>query len=159
MTARRFFGNLIIGLGALNILNFWAPRPIPTVGPSAFILGILLMGAGAILKAERDETGKIQWARLFALLRSSSKNPKNESLKNKDGVRIRDPLLAVKVLRLAEENGGKLSVSQAAMNLNVPIAEAEAALDECASRGTASIEVNPETGIPSYRFPEFEQDR
>jgi len=156
MTARRFFGNLIIAFGVINILNFWAPRPIPTVGISAFIFGGLLIGAGALLKAQRDESGRIQWGRLFALLRSSAQKPVSGSSKKQETEHSIDPLLAVRVLRLAEENDGKLSIAQTAMQLNVPMGDAEAALDECTSRGTAYIEVNAGTGIASYCFPEFE---
>jgi hypothetical protein len=42
------------------------------------------------------------------------------------------------------------------MELNVPIDSAEAALDECAAKGSAFIDVDGGTGIATYRFPEFE---
>jgi hypothetical protein len=151
MNVRRFFANVLIALGALNILNFWSPRPIPTVGLSAFIVGGTLLVAGFLLRAGRDETGRIQWGRLKSLLKA------NSAAKGKPGAASsRDPMLAVRALRLASERGGKLTVAQTAMELNVPIDSAEAALDECAAKGSAFIDVDAETGIAAYRFPEFE---
>ena len=151
MNLRRFFANLLITLGALNLLNFWAPRPIPTLGPSAFIVGGLLIAAGFLLRRERG-SGRIQWGRLKALVSSDSGGTK----KTDREAAPKDPMLAVRTLRLASERRGKLTVAQTAMELNVPIDSAEAALDECAAKGSAFIEVDRETGIPSYRFPEFE---
>jgi hypothetical protein len=153
MNLRRFFGNVLIVLGALNILDFASPRPIPTVGPSAFIVGGVLIGFGFFLRAERDASGKIQWGRLKTLLNANAGTAKK---KTEDG-QARDPMLAVRTLRLASERGGKLTVAQAAMELDVPIDSAEAALDECTSKGSAFIDVDRETGIASYHFPEFEK--
>lgn len=150
MNIRRFFANILIALGTLNILNFWSPRPVPTIGPSAFIVGGLLLCAGLLLRAKRDETGRIQWGRLKQLF-----DPK-PGFKPKPEKKVSiDPMLAVRVLRLASEQGGRLTVAQAAIELNVPIDSAEAALDECASKGSAFIDINNDTGIATYRFPEF----
>lgn len=159
MGIRKFFGNLFIILGALNIANFWAPRPIPTVGPSAFIVGLLLIGTGIYIRLERDNQGNIRWDRLAALFRSSNP-PKNDQKLNNQGRssperKLSDPLIAVRVLRLAEQKRGILSISQTAMELNIPLEDAEAGLDECAARGTASVEVDSNTGLAYYRFPEF----
>ncbi len=151
MKLRRFFANVLIALGALNILNFWSPRPIPTVGLSAFIIGGLLIGAGFLLRANRDEAGRIQWGRLKSLFAPSPTRPAGTGAK-----RDIDPMLAVRTLRLASEKGGRLTVAQASMELNVPIDSAEAALDECAAKGGAFIDVDEKTGIATYRFPEFE---
>jgi hypothetical protein len=155
MKLRRFFGNILIALGALNILNFWAPRPIPTVGLSAFIVGGLLCGLGFFLRAERDATGKIQWGRLNSLLTANAKAREKVGGAPDDRTGERDPMLAVRTLRLASQRGGKLTVAQTAMELDVPIDSAEAALDECAAKGSAFIDVDRETGIASYHFPEF----
>ena len=62
----------------------------------------------------------------------------------------------VRVLRLASERGGTLTVAQTAMDLDVSLDAAEAALDECSRKGGAYIDTDPKTGIPSYRFPEFQ---
>lgn len=144
MDIRRLVGAGLIGLGVANILNFWAPAPVPTFGPSAFIMGGLLIGAGLLLRAPRGESGRIAWDRLFGIARLGAARPKPV-----------DPMLAVRILKLASESGGSLSVSQAAIKLNVALDDAQAALDECAVKGTAYIQVDEATGIPAYRFPEF----
>jgi hypothetical protein len=41
------------------------------------------------------------------------------------------------------------------MRLNVPLDEAQAALDECAIKSAAYISIDEATGISSYCFPEF----
>jgi len=144
MNIRRLAGAGLIGLGVANILNFWAPVPVPTVGPSAFIIGGLLVLGGFYLRLPQGSSGRIVWDRLFGAARLGAARPKPV-----------DPMLAVRVLKLASESGGSLTVSQAAIKLNVALDDAQAALDECAVKGTAYIQVDEATGIPAYKFPEF----
>lgn len=151
MKMRNAIGNVLAAFGALNILNFWAPRPLPTVGPSAFIVGGFFIALGLWVRAPRDGSGRIQWGRLAALVKPDSGRPE----KIRGASAPADPLLAVRTLRLASENGGSLTVAQAAMKLDVGLDAAQAALDECASKGTAYIDVDDGTGVASYRFPEF----
>jgi hypothetical protein len=151
MSRRSIAGTICIVIGVLSILNFWAPVPVPTVGPSAFISGGLLILLGLFLRMPRDGSGRIEWGRLAGLLRASGGGTGAKAAPP----RIADPLLTVKVLRLASESKGKLSVSQAAMNLDVPLDTAQAALDECALKGVAYIDIDNDTGISSYCFPEF----
>ncbi|MEJ5187879.1 MAG: hypothetical protein WHT84_01555 [Breznakiellaceae bacterium] len=148
MKIGRFFGTFFIILGILNIANFWAPRPIPTVGPSAFILGFLLIGTGLFLRAERDSSGRIRWDGLKALFRREEK-------KEEAGATPMDPLLPVKALKAASERGGQISIAQLAMELNVSLETAEKALDTCVRKGSAYIEIDQTTGIAFYCFPEF----
>jgi len=146
MDLRRMTGNALIAIGALNLLNFYAPRPIPTFGPSAFIFGALFIGAGIALKRKRSDN----------LFGNGGNGFFGRSRQNTNGRRmISDPLLAVRVLRLASESRGMLTVAQTAMELNVPLDEAEAALVECAAKGGATIEVDARSGVVSYRFAEF----
>ncbi len=151
MNKRNFAGIGFIALGVLSILNFWAPVPVPTVGPSAFISGGLMILLGLFLRAPRDGSGRIEWGRFVGLLRSSGGAPKAKAALE----RPVDPLLTVKVLRLAAQSKGRLTVSHTAMSLDVPLDAAQAALDECALKGVAYIDVNGETGISSYCYPEF----
>lgn len=145
MLFRRLIGNALIALGAVQLLNFYSPRPIPTFGLSAFIFGGLFIGAGLFIRAGRTGAGNAPASRrLFA--------GGNATDKRKAAA---DPLLAVRVLRLAADKRGSLTVSIAAMELDVPLDAAEAALDECAAKGSAYIDVDPASGIASYRFPEF----
>ena len=66
-----------------------------------------------------------------------------------------DPLLPVRVLKLAESREGTLTVSAVAMSLNVGLDECQLALDELVRKGAANVDVDYATGIASYRFPEF----
>ena len=155
---RSIFGTLLIVLGVFNIIDFWAPRPIPTVGPSAFIVGLLCIGAGIYLRAKRDANGRIRWdalAALFKPVQGTGGNRGQDTTTRQ--ARDVDPLMAVRVLRFAERQKGVLTVAKTAMELDVPIDDAEAAMDECVSKGSAYIDVDRKTGIPSYHFPEFER--
>ena len=154
MNLRRFFGNALFVLGVLNILNFMAPQPIPTVGISAFIFGGLLIGAGLFIKGI-GAPGAIQWRRLGSVLRGTGKTDAERRHGNPDPSERADPLLAVRVLRLAEAKDGCLTVAQTSMELNVPLDASQAALDECVLKGGAYIDIDAGTGIALYRFPEF----
>ncbi|MFA6507914.1 MAG: hypothetical protein WCT14_17560 [Treponemataceae bacterium] len=147
MDVRRLLGNILIAFGGLNILNFYAPRPIPTVGISAFIVGGLFITIGIVVRRKKNGSESIG----FDSVKSLFKKSRNKEAEKKNT----DPLMAVRVLRLAAEKGGKLSVAQTAMELNIPLDTAEKALDECASKGGAYIDINSSTGIASYQFPEF----
>lgn len=140
MELRRIAGLGCIAFGALNILNFWSPVPVPTVGLSAFVAGAAFIGIGCWLGLPRDESGRVRLGRYGRP--GLAKKPL-------------DPLLAVRVLRLAEEAGGRLTVSVAAMRLDVPLDQAQDALDECVVKGAARLEVDEASGMAEYRFPEF----
>ncbi|MFQ3547277.1 MAG: hypothetical protein SNJ56_02985 [Termitinemataceae bacterium] len=159
MKFRKFLSILMFVFGFLNIANFMAPRPIPTVGPSAFIVGLLFIAAGVYFRMERDSTGKIQWGRLKYILKGSENyghdNTKATSNGKDSPASAVDPMITVRVLHLAKEKKGILSISQTAMELNIPLDIAERALDECVSRGIAQIDFDSTNGLAYYRFPEF----
>jgi len=140
MELRRLVGLGCIAFGALNILNFWSPVPVPTMGLSAFIAGAAFVGLGCWLRLPRDEAGRVRLGRGRTTSRSSS---------------APDPLLAIRVLRLAEEAKGRLTVSLAAMRLDVPLDQAQDALDECVVKGAARLDIDEASGMAEYRFPEF----
>lgn len=149
MRIRRIAGMACIAFGALNIVNFMAPIPVPTVGPGAFIVGFAFIGFGLYLRLSQGGSGSGQGTRIGG-------TPKSTIGATVDGARgTTDPLLSVRALRLASESKGILTVSQTAMRLNVPLDEATAALDECALKGAAYIIVDDSTGVASYCFPEF----
>jgi len=157
MNFRKFTGNSLIVLGVLNILNFYSPRPIPTVGVSAFIFGAIFIIAGLFVRAERNPEGKIDWKRFVSVFRTNYiPKRKSNGTGKKENV-SRNPMLAVLVIKLASERKGKLTIAQTAMDLDSPLEDTEAALDECVSRGSAYMDVDQETGIARYRFPEFEE--
>lgn len=66
-----------------------------------------------------------------------------------------DPLLPVRVLKLAESRAGIVTVSSVAMALNVGLDECQLALDELVRKGAANVDVDYATGVASYSFPEF----
>jgi hypothetical protein len=153
MDKRRLLGTGCIVVGALNILNFWAPVPVPTVGPSALVLGALLVGLGFYLRAPRDGGGQVEWGRLVKLLHRDRAD--NLPGGQPSAAAQTDPLLVVRVLRYAEEAGGKVSVARTAMRLDIALDKAQAALDECVLKGAAYMNVDEESGITHYCFPEF----
>jgi hypothetical protein len=157
MNFRKFTGNSLIVLGILNILNFYSPRPIPTVGISAFIFGGIFIIAGLFVRAERNPEGKIDWKRLFSVFRTNYIPKRESKVSGKKENISRNPMLAVLVIKLASERKGKLTIAQTAMDLDSPLEDTEAALDECVARGSAYMDVDQETGIARYRFPEFEE--
>jgi hypothetical protein len=146
MKIKKIIGNIFIVFGILNIINFWAPRPIPTVGLSAILVGAFFIISGMILRIP-DTSGKIRWDRLIRS-KNSTKNEKKEKI-------TFDPLLSVRVLKLASQKKGRLTVAQTAISLEIPIDQAEASLDDCVTRGIARIEIDPATGLTYYYFSEF----
>ena len=144
MNLRRIAGWFLIGLGLANIANFMAPKPIPTVGAGAFIAGGLLIVAGLAVNG----LGPALAERIRLLLRS-------ETAPRKAVPRPIDPLLPVRILKLAEKRSGRLTVSVAAMSLEIGLDQAQAGLEELERRGAASSEIDEETGLMAWRFPEF----
>jgi len=149
MDIRKLFGTILIGAGLANILNFWAPVPVPTVGITAFIIGGLCIGAGVMLRRSRPS------ARHIDSMHDRLGSLRGQDTDGKAPAKPVDALLAVRVLRLASESKGSLTVSRVAMDLNVPLDAAQTALEECVMKGTASMEIDGLTGITHYVFPEF----
>ncbi|MBP7095332.1 MAG: hypothetical protein KBC36_04490 [Spirochaetia bacterium] len=144
MNIRRLVGWGLVGFGLANIVNFMAPRPIPTVGAGAIVSGIILIMAGLGVSGLGTAIGE----RLRLLLRS-------EAAPRKTSPRPIDPLLPVRILKLAEKRSGRLTVSVAAMSLEIGLDQAQAGLEELERRGAASSEIDEETGLMTWRFPEF----
>lgn len=93
--------------------------------------------------------------RLRGLL-GSSRRPGGEAKERGSSPSTRiDPLLPVRILKLAEAHGGILTVSMVAMNLNVGLDECQIALDDLVRKGAANDDIDLSTGVTSYRFPEF----
>jgi TM2 domain-containing membrane protein YozV len=58
------------------------------------------------------------------------------------------------ILRTAKQNHGLVSPGQIALEANVPIEEAQQALDQLAAKGYAEMKIRT-SGVIAYRFPEF----
>jgi hypothetical protein len=130
---------LVLGIVTLPLVRFW---------PEFFLVSLFLLSFGAVRATK--ELGIRD--RLLGLI-SSAKRPPEPSGKAPPP-RI-DPLLPVRVLKLAESRGGTVTVSAVAMALNVGLDECQLALDELVRKGAASVDVDFATGIANYSFPEF----
>lgn len=142
---RRVLGWSLVAVGALSILDFFSPVPIPTIGGVAILSGAILVAGGLGLVYLRGGG----WKRLAGAV-SGGRLPGGS-----EASRPLDPLVPVSILRLAREKGGVLSVSTVAMELGLPLDVAEAGLDECARRGAAASEYDEAKSTTVYRFPEF----
>lgn len=69
-----------------------------------------------------------------------------------------DPLLPVRILKLAREHKGILTVAQVAISLDVPLDQAEAGLSECVRAGNATPDYDIPRAHAFYRFPEFSDE-
>ncbi len=143
MNTRRLAGSALIVFGVLNILNFYSPKPIPTVGPQAFVIGGLFIVLGILVR------NAFNLPFLFG-----SRKPTDFDSQSKR-IHRQDPMLAVRTLRLAAECKGTLTVAQTAIELNVSLDEAENSLDECVRKGSAFKNVSDPNGVARYDFPEF----
>ncbi len=137
---RRILGYGALGLSALALFVFISPA-FPIRGPA--LLASLALAAGGFTALAGKEIRSLA-ARARAALGDGK--PQRPAL---------DPLLPVKVLALAKERAGFLTVSEVAIALKVPIDQAEAALESCASSGAALPDYESERGFSRYKFPEF----
>jgi len=138
--ARRVIGYSLLGLGGLALIVGVSPL-FPIYGP-AFFMSALLASAGI---------GVLAWKEIRSLFRRA-----RAAIGHAGSARSAlAPLLPVKVLALAKERAGFLTVSEVAIALKVPIDQAEAALESCASSGAALPDYEPERGFSRYKFPEF----
>ena len=142
---KRILGYSLLGFGILSVIDFFSPIPIPTTFLGAFITGGIAIGAGAWLLTGG---GWLAYFKRWAAARSPG------SSRQQQGVRF-DPLLPVEILRLAPKHDGLLTVSVVATELNVPLDQASAALEECVRLGDAFPDYDIDRQHAVYRFPEF----
>ncbi len=137
---KRIFGYSLLGLGFLAFFVWLSPLFPIRLG--AFLMGLGFTGASLGLLSG-EEFPRL-WKRAKAALASRAE-PRAP----------RDPLLPVKVLALAKQRAGLLTVSEAAIALKVPLDEAEAALEACVRSGTAVQDYDMTRGFTRYSFPEY----
>ncbi len=141
---KRALGYGLVAFGVLSIIDFFSPIPIPTTGMSAILSGTLFIIGGAYFLSGG---GWLAYLRRWAATRDKSPSRTKPQLA--------DPLLPVEILRLASNRRGELTVSTVAMELNVPLDQAAAGLDECVRRGNALVDYDMDRLHATYRFPEF----
>lgn len=142
---KRVVGYGLVGFGALSVIDFFSPIPIPTTFLGAFFTGGVAIVAGAWLLTGG---GWLAYLKRWAATRDRGLERKPDSVRF-------DPLLPVEILRLARERGGLLTVSNVSIELNVPLDQAGAALEECVRRGNAFPDYDIDRQHAVYRFPEF----
>ncbi len=147
----RTIGWVLVGLGGVSI--FVGASPIFPIGLEAFLTGGVLFIAGAWVLAGRDLRDTIR--RGIRATRQSRRALGRSSGRRADAPILRDPLLPVRILRLARGHGGVLTVAQVAIDLEVPLDQAQAGLDECVRAGNALPDFDISRGHALYRFPEF----
>jgi hypothetical protein len=146
----RFVGWSLIGLGGLSILV--GASPLFPVYLEAFVVGGAFFAAGAWVLAGKDLRDTIRRGlRAARQLRKSSRRLGERAA----GDTVADPLLPVRILKLAREHAGILTVAVVAMELDVPLDRAQAGLDECVRAGNALPDFDFARGHALYRFPEF----
>ncbi len=136
---RRVLGYGAIAFGTVSTIVFLSP--IFPIGIEAFFVGAIFFGVAYWALAKPSLSGII---RRFV---PRAVEPPIDI----------DPLLPVQILRLAREHDGNLTVSEVAIELNVPIAVAEAGLRACVRSGNASEEYDLARGYAEFKFPEFSQ--
>jgi hypothetical protein len=142
MSFRRMIGAILIILGLITVTLPFTREFI--------LISLFLVVYGGVTIA-RDLQGSVG-GRLRGLLGSYRRSADASS--RQQAARI-DPLLPVRVLKLAEAREGSLTVSVVAMALNVGLDECQVALDELVRKGAAMVDVDLATGVATYRFPEF----
>jgi hypothetical protein len=117
------------------------------------LIGLASFGAGAWVLAGKDLRGTIR--RALRTWKDSRRSARHVAQRGPGATALMDSLLPVRILKLAREHNGVLSVAQVAMGLEVPLDQAQAGLDECVRSGNAFPDYDITHGHALYRFPEF----
>jgi hypothetical protein len=148
--SQRVLGYSLIAVGAVSFLAGAVPWfPVFIEG---FVIGAMLLGAGAWVLAGRELRAQIRQA-IAVLLRKRTTDRRGRAAGS--GPVSIDPLLPVRILRMAKDRAGVVTVAQVAIELNVPLSHAEAGLAECVRAGNAVPDYDIAHAHATYRFPEF----
>jgi hypothetical protein len=142
-------GYTLLGLSVASI--FVGLSPLFPVQVEAYLVGGVLFVAGAWVLAGPELRGAFRKA--LAATRGMRGKKRVNSMES--GRVVIDPLLPVRILKLAKDHDGVLTVAMAAMELNVPLTHAQAGLEECVRAGNAVPDYDIPRGHAVYRFPEF----
>lgn len=145
---RRILGYCIIGVGGAAILV--GASPLFPVFLEAFLVGGLLIASGLWLLAGPELRESLRKA-----ARMKASGPTSRVRRPPAPRVVIDPLLPVRILRLAKDRGGILTVAEVAMSLSIPLDQSEAGLAECVRAGNALPDFDIARGHALYRFPEF----
>jgi hypothetical protein len=153
-SSQRIVGWGLVALGAVNL--FVGASPIFPIGIEAFVLGGAFFVAGAWVLAGKELRGTIRMGlRAWGEMRKSHGARQFPLRRIGPSTVLTDPLLPVRILKLARLEHGTLTVAQVAMELNVPLEQAQAGLDECVRAGNALPDYDIHRGLAVYTFSEF----
>ncbi len=149
---QRVIGWALVAFGAVSI--FAGASPVfEAIHLEGVLIGLASFGAGAWVLAGKELRGTIR--RGLQAWQDSRRSARRVSQRGPGAAALMDRLLPVRILKLARELGGVLTVAQVAMELNVPLDQAQAGLDECVRAGNAFLDYDMARGHALYRFPEF----
>jgi hypothetical protein len=138
MTRRKVvFGRFLMVMGVVSTVVFLSP--IFPIGVEALLVGGIFFAAAAWVQRPPE---------FDAWLRGAGR------LKLRPRVSF-DPLLPVEVLRLASRRQGVLTTADVAMALNVPLDQAQAALQDCVRSGHAVEDFDDARGTSRFKFLQF----
>ncbi|MGA2544953.1 MAG: hypothetical protein ABSF43_00240 [Rectinemataceae bacterium] len=140
MSFKNRLGVILVVLGFISI-------PFVRFGEEFLLLSAFLLAFGAV-RISRELGVKNRLGNLMGSMR----RPVETQAKSPPKI---DPLLPVRVLKLAESRSGVITVSTVAMALNVGLDECQLALDDLVRKGAANVDVDLSNGVASYSFPEF----
>ena len=139
---RRVLGYVSLALGGISVAVGLIPW-FPVFG-QAFVVGGAFFAVGTWALAGPEIAKTFRRMKLAA--------PAEDGWKPAAAI---DPLLPVRILKLARERAGILTVSEVAIGLNIPIDQAEEGLRNCVRSGNAIASFEVDLGFSQYRFPEF----
>jgi hypothetical protein len=137
----RIVGYALIIFGVLNFVDLTNPVPIPTIGVFAIITGIVSILGGIFILIPNK----------MSVVRRITEHWKKTAPQRP----LSDPLIPVKILKLARQHNGILTLSDVAIELNIPLEEAEAGLDACIRSGQALADFDMTRETTFYRFHEY----
>ena len=141
MSFKSRLGVVLVVLGLVTV-------PFVRFGGEFLLISAFLLVFGTV-RILKEWGGQERMKSLFSSMR------RGDSVQSRGPESRIDPLLPVRVLKLAESHSGSLTVSSVAMALNVGLDECQLALDDLVRKGAANVDVDLSTGVASYRFPEF----
>jgi len=149
--SQRIIGYGAVILGALSVLV--GALPWFGVQVEAYAVGVVFFATGAWVLAGQELRDTAM--RALAAAREARRTSRRAARRPGRKPVVIDPLLPVRILKLAREMGGTLTVAQVAMELTVPLDHAEAGLNECVRAGNAIPDYDIPRAHALYRFPEF----
>jgi hypothetical protein len=149
--SQRVIGWSLVVAGGIS--TFIGISPLFEIRGEAYLLGIALFASGAWVLAGKELRDTIR--RALGVWKNDRRSSRHVAQRGPGAAALMDRLLPVRILKLAREQHGVLTVAQVAMELNVPLDQAQAGLDECVRAGNALPDYDITRGHALYRFPEF----